>query len=81
MVKATSTSVDSMPSQPIPATSLRNRPRDYFRRHDLQTTLLTQVKGRVCRVPLLTTSEQIHDQDNHKQALATLLVHVKTFGM
>ena len=61
MVKATSTSVNSMPAQPVPATSLRYRPRDYFGRHDLQTTLLTQVKGRMCRVPLLTTSELFHD--------------------
>ena len=49
MAKATSTSVDSVPAQPVPATSLRYRPRDYFGRHDLQTTLLTQVKGTVRR--------------------------------
>jgi hypothetical protein len=52
MVKATSTSVDSMPAQPVPATSLRYRPRDYFGRYDLQTTLLTQVKGTVRRKAL-----------------------------
>lgn len=52
MVKATSTSVDSMPAQPVPATSLRYRPRDYFGRHDLQTTLLTHVKGTVRRKAL-----------------------------
>lgn len=49
MAEATSTSVDSMPAQPVPATSLRYRPRDYFGRYDLQTTLLTQVKGTVRR--------------------------------
>ena len=52
MAKATSTSVDSVPAQPVPATSLRYRPRDYFGRHDLQTTLLTQVKGTVRSLPV-----------------------------
>jgi hypothetical protein len=31
--------------QPIPATSMAYRPRDYFGRHDMQTALLTHVKG------------------------------------
>ena len=34
---------------PIPATSLKYRPRDYFGRYDLQTELLTHVKGRARR--------------------------------
>jgi hypothetical protein len=33
----------------VPATSLLYRPRDYFGRHDMQTALLTQVKGTVRR--------------------------------
>jgi hypothetical protein len=41
-----------MPAQPVSATSLRYRPRGYFGRHDLQTTLLTQVKGTVRRKAL-----------------------------
>lgn len=32
-------------TQPIPASSLNYRPRDYFGRYDLQTDLLTSVKG------------------------------------
>ena len=52
MAKTTSKSVNSKPAPPIPATSMRYRPRDYFGRHDLQTTLLTQVKGTVRRKAL-----------------------------
>jgi len=35
--------------KPIPVSSLQYRPRDYFGRYDLQTELLTRVKGRVRR--------------------------------
>lgn len=38
--------------QPIPATSLEYRPRDYFGRYDLQTELLTHVKGRARRAAI-----------------------------
>ncbi len=37
--------IEKKRSQPIAATSLQYRPRDYFGRFDLQTELLTQVKG------------------------------------
>jgi hypothetical protein len=36
-------------TQPIPASSLQYRPRDYFARYDLQADLLTKVKGRARR--------------------------------
>ena len=52
MAKTNSNSVSSKPALPIPATSMHYRPRDYFGRHDLQTTLLTQVKGTVRRKAL-----------------------------
>jgi hypothetical protein len=35
--------------RPISATSTKYRPRDYFGRYDLQTDLLTHVKGRARR--------------------------------
>jgi len=46
------------PSLPVPANSVRYRPRDYFGRHDLQTALLTQVKGTVRRKALLDAIEE-----------------------
>ena len=49
MARATSKSASSESAVPVSATSLHYRPRDYFGRHDLQTTLLTQVKGTVRR--------------------------------
>jgi hypothetical protein len=52
MAKTTSTSVNGKSAPAVPATSLRYRPRDYFGRFDLQTTLLTQVKGTVRRQAL-----------------------------
>lgn len=57
MAKATSTSANRMPDQPEPATLLRYRPRDYFGRHDLQTKLLTKVKGTVRRKALCEALE------------------------
>lgn len=47
--KATSKSANGTSATPVPATSFLYRPRDYFGRHDLQTSLLTQVKGTVRR--------------------------------
>jgi hypothetical protein len=49
MAKATSISVHRTAVAPVPANSLLYRPRDYFGRHDLQTSLLTKVKGTVRR--------------------------------
>jgi hypothetical protein len=49
MPKTTSKSENSKSPAPVPATSISYRPRDYFGRHDLQTTLLTKVKGTVRR--------------------------------
>jgi hypothetical protein len=59
----TKTNPSAKTVQVISATSLNYRPRDYFGRHDLQTTLLTQVKGRVRRKFLLEALEdgQISD--------------------
>lgn len=45
MAKVTPDVVNSNPAAPVPATSLNYRPRYYFGHYDLQTTLLTQVKG------------------------------------
>ena len=45
MAKVIPDAVNSNAAAPVPATSLNYRPRDYFGRYDLQTTLLTQVKG------------------------------------
>ena len=49
MGSSTSKSVRGIDPKPIPVTSLRYRPKDYFGRHDLQTTLLTRVKGTMRR--------------------------------
>jgi hypothetical protein len=43
---------------PVPVTSIRFRPRDYFGRYDLQTKLLTQVKGTVRRKALRKALEE-----------------------
>jgi hypothetical protein len=55
---------------PIPAFSLDYRPRDYFGRHDLQTDLLTQVKGRARRAAIRDALEngEIADITNHIKA-------------
>lgn len=45
MAKNTSKTQVAQAVQPIPASSMDYRPRDYFGRHDLQTELLTHVKG------------------------------------
>jgi hypothetical protein len=58
MAKTTSKVVNSKPAPPVPANSMRYRPRDYFGRHDLQTTLLTQVKGTVRRRALREAIEE-----------------------
>ena len=58
MAKATSEPVNRAPAPREPATSMRYRPRDYFGRHDLQTTLLTQVKGTVRRKALREALEE-----------------------
>jgi hypothetical protein len=52
MAKATSNLERSNFPAPVPATSTHYRPRDYFGRHDLQTALLTKVKGTVRRMAL-----------------------------
>lgn len=52
MAKSTSILGNNKPVPPVPASSLKYRPRDYFGRYDLQTTLLTQVKGTVRRKAL-----------------------------
>ena len=49
MAKESSKPAHGASSATVPATSILYRPRDYFGRHDLQTTLLTQVKGTVRR--------------------------------
>ncbi len=58
MDKTTSKAVNRAPAPRVPATSMRFRPRDYFGRHDLQTTLLTQVKGTVRRKALREALEE-----------------------
>ena len=45
MADTASKTSPAMPSQPVPATSMDYRPRDYFGRFDLQAELLTSVKG------------------------------------
>ena len=45
MDKAVPRSDSGKSPEPVSATSTSYRPRDYFGRHDLQTKLLTQVKG------------------------------------
>lgn len=49
--------------QPVPASSMAYRPRDYFGRHDMQTSLLTHVKGTARRNALREALEagQIND--------------------
>jgi hypothetical protein len=56
--------------QPIPVFSLDYRPRDYFSRFDLQTSLLTQVKGRARRAAIRNALEngEITDIPNHIKA-------------
>ncbi len=48
---------------PIPATSLAYRPRDYFGHYDLQTELLTHVKGRARRAAIRNALEKGHIAD------------------
>lgn len=49
--------------QPVPVSSMAYRPRDYFGRHDMQTSLLTHVKGTARRDALREALEtgQIND--------------------
>jgi hypothetical protein len=47
--KANSKSASREAAAQVPASSVLYRPRDYFGRHDLQTALLTRVKGTVRR--------------------------------
>jgi hypothetical protein len=63
MVKTTSTDALFKPVKPVSASSMRYRPRDYFGRGDLQTTLLTQVKGTIRRQGLRDALEtgQVND--------------------
>ena len=49
MAKTRSPAAASSAYRAVPATSMDYRPHDYFGRHDLQTTLLTHVKGTVRR--------------------------------
>ncbi len=58
MVKTISKPDGGKSGAPVPATSTRYRPRDYFGRHDLQTELLTQVKGTVRRKALREALEE-----------------------
>lgn len=60
MTRLTPRPVQKKPVQPLPATSVDYLPRDYFGRHDLQTTLMTQVKGTVRRRALLEALEEGH---------------------
>ena len=58
MGNAVSKSVSGNSPVPVSATSTRYRPRDYFGRYDLQTELLTQVKGTVRRKALREALEE-----------------------
>ena len=58
MTRLTPRPVQKKPVQPLPATSVDYRPRDYFGRHDLRATLMTQVKGTVRRRALLEALEE-----------------------
>ena len=46
------------PKLPVPASSLEYRPRDYFAHYDLQTELLTHVRGRVRRAAIRDALEK-----------------------
>lgn len=58
MDKETSKPVGAKPARPVPVASNKYRPRDYFGHYDLQTTLLTQVKGTARRRALLEALEE-----------------------
>ena len=58
MGNAISKSVSGNSPVPVSATSTRYRPRDYFGRYDLQTELLTQVKGTMRRKALREALEE-----------------------
>ncbi len=58
MGNAIAKSVSGNSPVPVSATSTRYRPRDYFGRYDLQTELLTQVKGTMRRKALREALEE-----------------------